>query len=805
MSNIGHDIRYAARSLRRSPGFTAAVVATLALGIGANAAVFSVVRHVLLDGLPYPEAGRIVTLSGLNATDAAVAISGPDVADWRTRSHSVTDVAAYPNPAFMGETTVLGGSSAARTAAIPVTRNFFAALATPAAHGRVFAQSEFTSGAARVAVVSDRFWRNQLSGRPIDGQRLTIYGEAFTVVGVMPPGFQYPARADIWFPNREDLAGLSRTAGNFSVIGRLGPGASVESAQREMNAVSAALKQQYGSEERLAGVRVTGLRESLVGSTRLPLLLLWGASAVLLILACTNIASSVLARGAGRTRELGVRTALGAGRGRIVQQLLLESVLLGAAGGLAALFTASLGVNTARAVAGGMVPRIESVVVDGWTLGVIGLLAVVSALGFGLLPAIRLSRHALAAALRSGDRGSAGSVHRRTWSALIGAQVAMVIVLLVGASLLLKSFAGVVDTDGGFRAERVLTITAAVPASKYPDTAAVVRLYAQALQQLRAIPGVRAAGLVNILPLAGRNLSGDVTIDGNSGPPQTTDYRVAADGFFGSLGIPLLAGRLFTPDDRDGAPDVAVVSESFARRVWPGESAIGKTIRSLANDSWVYGARPVTVVGVVGDVRNADLTRPPNPTVYVSFRQRPARVVDEAVFTVAASSPLDVIAPAVRERLRGLEAEMPIEMAPLAHQVAESVAPRRFPAVILGTFAGLALLLALVGVFGVVAYAASQRTREVGIRLALGGTPRGVRWAVMKSGVLAAAAGLAVGVAAALAASRVLASILYGISAADPITYVEVAVGVAAAVGLASYLPVLKATRVDPMEALRNE
>src|SRR6266581_2281689 len=561
MNTLLQDLRYAWRTLGKSPGFTAVVVATLALGIGVNTTIFSVIEGVLLRPLPYQDPERIVVLWEVTDAGGETHVSEPNFRDWRAQTHSFETMALHTSAAFGGATTVLGGREATRAHVTAVSTDFFSVFQVQPALGRAFATDEFRWG-ANVAIVSYGFWRDQLEGNPdLAALRVDVYGRPRQVVGVMPPAFRYPDETDIWGPLPPVEEG--RRAHNWRVVARLRPGVPLGAARTDVGRLAARLKQEYGGDTDAAGVRVTPLQEQLVGSMRRPLWLLLGAAGFVLLVVCTNLASTLLARGAGRQREFAIRESLGATRGRLIRQLLTEGALLTALGVGASLFLSH------------------------WLL-----------------------------------RG------------LVACEVSMAFVLLIGAGLLRRSFWRVLNQDPGFKNENVLAVGLAPPESKYPDEdkgKARSRYFQRVLDDLSALPGVTAVGLVNHPPLGGLSWSGDFEIEGRGPASGVADYRIASGGYFDALGIQVLRGHVF--DERDTGPgnDVAVIDRALAARYWPGEDPLGKRIRNLANDAWIYPGRWLSLIGVVEAVRHDALIAEPRPTVYVNFRQRPARLSSATV------------------------------------------------------------------------------------------------------------------------------------------------------------------------------
>lgn len=795
-----NDLRFAFRQLARQPGFTTVAVLTLALGIGVNTTIFSVIDGVLLRPLPYEDPDRIVVLWEVTERGGEIHVSAPNFRDWKEQARSFDAAAMHSSPDFGGPMTVLGGREATRAQVTGVTADFFPIFGVQPALGRTFAADEFEWG-IDVLVVSYRFWRNQLGGNPdLAALTVDVFGRPSRVIGVMPAAFRYPAETDLWGPLPPVDDG--RTAHNWQVIARLRPGVSVTMARTEMTQLAERLKQEHGGETDAVGVRVTPLLDQLVGPMRRPLWMLLGAAGLVLLVACTNLASTLLARGAGRQHELAVRESLGATRGRLARQLLTESTVLASLGALASLLLSQLLLDRLLAFMPRL-PRLDDVRIDGVVLAFTGSVAVLTAILFGLSPALRSSRFARRDALRSGSRGSAP--HRSgPWSLLVAGEVSLALVLLIGAGLLLRSFWEVLNQDPGFETANVLAVEVTPPESKYGEGEERGHYFQRVHDVLSTVPGVAAAGLVNHPPLGGQSWNGDFEIEGRGPGSGTADYRIAGGAYFDALGIRVLRGRTFDEREAASGEDVAVIDRTLAERYWPGEDPVGRRIRDLANDRWIYPARWLTVIGVVEPVRHDALTVEPRPTVYVDYRQRPARLAT-ATFVLRAAMPPDALVGPVRERIRALDPDVPAEFSTMERVVGNSVSDRRFTMLVLVGFAALALLLAAVGIYGVVSYAVQRRTREMGIRLALGAAPPALLGTVFGNSMRVVAAGALLGAAGALALTRLLQSMLYGIRPLDPLVLGTATVLLTGVAGLATYIPARRATSIDPVEALRHE
>jgi putative ABC transport system permease protein len=798
-SELTQDLRYAARWLVREPGFTVLAIVTLALGIGATAAAFALVNGVLLSPLPYPDADRLVAVHEVSEGGSDMPVAWPNFEDWRTRARQV-DIAAhghaYPE-------TVLGGAEPTRPVASAVSSGFFRVMGVAPALGRTFVPEELVPGGRPAVVVSDGFWRRQLGGeRDLSRLVLNVHGVSAQVVGVMPQGFSHPQGAELWYPIEPLAAGMtSRTAHNFRVTGRLAAGVGAAAAQAELTGIMRKIREREPDVD-AAGVSVYGLHEQSVGESRRALLILLAASGFVLLVACANLAGALLARAARRGRELAVRASLGAARQRLIRQLLTESLLLAGLGAIAGLLLAHVLVDAVRLLAPDAVPRLGEVRLDARVLMFTTFVTVATALAFGTAPALRATSVPPCRALAESGRSTASPRQRRVWSALVGGEVALALLLLVGAGLLIRSFWNVVNVDPGFDADGVVAVTVSLPQAKYVDEARVA-FYDRSLEVIRALPGVEAAALTRTLPLVGLDPSGTFEIEGAEPRRGNAQYRVVSADYFATMRMPLLSGRAFTAADRAGAPEVVIINQRLAERYFPDSDPIGSRITTMGMDQPGMGTY-VTIVGVVGDVHSGSLTAPPPPAYYLPHAQRWARL-PEASLVVRAAGSTRAIAPSVRARINGVDPDVPIDVSTLRARIGESIADRRFVLLLLGSFAGVALLLAAVGIYAVVAFAVAQRSQEIGIRVALGAEARRVVWVVSRSTVAGIAVGIAVGLAGAFVLTRLLASLLYEVGTVDVPTFAAVAALLAAVAWLAVLVPARRAARVDPLSALRGE
>ncbi|HSR41903.1 MAG TPA: ABC transporter permease, partial [Longimicrobiales bacterium] len=796
------DLRFALRGLRRTPGPTLVAVLTLAVGIGATTAMFSVVHGVLLRPLPYPEPHRLVSAWEVSPSGVLLPGSYANFADWRQGSGALEALAAYTPPSPV---TVLVRGGGVRASFTRVSADFFRVAGVDPARGRIPTPEEHRAGGPPLAVVGHAFWRDELGG-PDDlaGTTVSLLGTAYEVVGVMPPGFDLPDAPDVWVSLDRAVPWTVRGNHVVHVLGRLAPGATEESAGAELHAIHQGIRAAHADEVETVGVRVRSYRDEVVGDTRGALTMLLAAAAFLLLVACTNVAGAQLARGAGRRRELAVRASLGAGRGRLVRQLLAESLVVAALGGLAGVGIARLLLALALAVDPVAVPRFGEVGVDGPVLLFAAAAVVATALASGLLPALHLTGSRLAGALRSGGRAGVDRRAVFTGRALMAGEVALALVLLAGAGLTVRSLSSILSTDGGFRTAGVLIGQVHFPAEHYATAGEGVDFLDALLGALRARPAVAEAGLGLLLPVRGSgNVGGPVTLEDGTLTDAVFQYRVADAGLFRTLEVPLVRGRLFQATDGPDDPHVALVDEAMADRLWPGEDPLGRRFNAGGMDP--FPDQWLTVVGVVGEVRNWSQEPGANPTYYVHYRQRPTFLAVFGGILVARGPDADAVGPLLREVTRSLDPDVPVRVASLTSRIAGSAADRRFTAFVLAAFGLVALLLAAVGVYGVVACSVARRTREIGIRVALGAAPERVRRRVVGEALSVVGVGAVAGVMAALALSRLLAGLLHGVGPLDPLTHGAAAAVLLGATALASWIPARRGTRVDPTVALRAE
>jgi putative ABC transport system permease protein len=811
MRTLLKDVRYAARTVVRQPGFAAVAVLTLALGIGANTAIFSVIDAALLRSLPYRDPERLVHLweTKRSRDFEQREASYPDLLDWRAQGGEVFEgLAGYrPQPVTLADT---GEATRARGAA--VTSNFFDLLGVGAAAGRTFVAGEDGLEARPVTVISHGLWRRRFGGdASVVGKEITLDGEAFTVVGVLPADFHFArlGDAEVWTPLAPTPDAASRRYMHWiQVIGRLKDGASLEAAGAHLATVASRIERDDPGAHAGVGLRAVRLQEEFVGPVRPVLFVLLGAVGFVLLIACTNVANLLLARSAARQKEVAIRSALGASRWRVVRQLLTESVLLSLLGGAAGLVLALWGVDLlVAAIPAGQLaqmPYLRSLSLNRDVLLFAMGLSLLTGVLFGLTPALSASRTDLQGALKESGRSTVSRGSRRLRDLLVVAEVALALVLLVGAGLLMKSLVVMLRVDPGFDTRNLLTMRVALPPARYNEDGKAARFYEEMLRRVNAVPGVRGAAMTSNLPLAGDGGTGTPQVVGRPVPASElteAHLRTVSANYFEVMGVPLVKGRPFAERDDATAPPVLLVNKTFAERVFPGEEAVGRRVTFRFT-----GGRQFEVVGLVGDEKVTSLDARTTPVIYFHTRQGPDSSAALVVRTEA-SDPL-ALAAGVRAEVRALDPEVPVfAVQTLEQMVAGSRAAfmRRYPAYLTGVFACVALLLALVGIYGVVSYAVTQRTHEIALRVALGARRGDVLRLVLGHGLLLALGGIALGAAGALALTRLISGLLFGVSAADPVVYGLVALLLAAVALLACLVPARRATKVDPMVALRYE
>ncbi|HEY2294100.1 MAG TPA: ABC transporter permease [Thermoanaerobaculia bacterium] len=800
MSDLLQDIRYGLRRLWKAPGFTLAVVLVLALGIGATTAIFSVIDAALLRPLPYPEAGRLVAVYGPGQNP----FSFPQYLDWKRDTEVFADLGVYWRTTYAltgaGEPEMLqvGRMSASVPRMLGVVPRV----------GRLFTPAEDLPGTERVVMLSEALWRRRFGGDPrILGRSLTLGEQPYTVIGIIPPGRRSTVptalaaaqKLDLWMNLRLDAEkNAPRDMQFLDVLGRLRPGLGLAQAEERTVPFARGLKEAVGTDQ---DVSLLPLERLVTGNARPLLIALAGAVAMVLLIACTNVANLLLARAAVRRREIAVRAALGAARGRLVRQLLVESLLLALVGGGAGVLVAWAGVAGLRVLGPGSVPRLAETTVDAKILGFALALSLVTGLLFGLLPALRASRTDLAEVMKEGTRGSAGGPAReRLRGTLIVAEVALSFALLIGAGLLLRSLDQLLAVNKGFDAERVISSYLLLPPSSYPQGHQQAAFFREVRERVQALPGVQAAALVSDIPLGGGS-NGGIAIEGREyprGKEPFAEKRVASPGYFETLRIPLLAGRVFSERDVAGAPPVVVVNQALARSYFPGESPLGKHVDFRWDTKGVQ-----EIVGVVGDVREQALHEPARPAIYIPYAQRPA---EWAYLLVRTTGDPNGIVPSLRRVVAALDHNIPVaDVRTLEDVVAAGLAARRLGMALFGVFSVLSLVLAALGLYAVISYMVVQRRQEIGIRMALGAQARQVMRSVLGRGLALIAIGVLCGALAALWLGRFLAGLVFGVGTTDPITFGTVALLLAVTALVASMVPALRAARLDPASVLRSE
>jgi len=798
MTGLTSDLRHAARTLARRPGFAVVAVVTLGLGIGANTALFSVVDAALLRPLPFADASRLVyvreTQPELDDAPASVA----DFLDWARDAKSFSAVGA----SRFQWLTLTGRGAPERLQGSAVSASLLSLLGVAPEEGRLFSPSDETAGADRTVILAERVWRRL--GRPRVGELLRLNGEPRTVAGVLPATFDYPQQTDLWIPlalSPEERA--NRATHGIQVVGRLAPGATLARAQSEMDAIEARLAKSHAETNEGHGVRLVLLRDELFGRLRGTLVVLLGAVAFVLLLACANLANLLLARNATRAREMAVRAALGAHRGRLVRQLLTESGLLAAAGAVLAVVVAEWGIDLLEAWRPWQLGAGSEARLDGRVLLFTAGAAFATSLLFGLVPALSLSGSRLTHALASSGRTTSGPGRGRARAVLAVAQVAIALGLLIGAGLMVRSAERLGRVDPGFEASHVLTVRVTLPTSRYPGDGELARFADETVARLSVLPGVTAAAAANSPPMYGESTSGNFVVEGRAESPTASSplamFRIVTSGYLHTMGIPLKAGREFSAADRADSVPVALVSEDLAKKLWPGVSPLGKRVKI----DWGTDRAFREIVGVAGSVRGERLDRPPMAEIYMPFSQHPVAGVN---LLVATSLPAKSTLESVRRAVWSIDPDLPVpRLLPVRELVTRSIAQRAFSTRLLTAFGAVALLLASLGIYGVLSQLVSERRREIGIRLTLGAQRRDIFRLVAGRGARLTAVGIGIGIAGALVLTKTLEALLYDVSPTDPVTFAALTAVMAAVSFGASALPARRATRVDPMVTLRSE
>ena len=825
MESLFQDIRYALRQLRKNAGFTAVAVLTLALGIGATTAIFSVVYGVLLRRLPYADASRIMAIFEVNTKGTWSRLADPNFDDFRDQSHSFQAIAKYS----ANIASVSGGSQPTRSTVVSASPDFFKVFRVQPFIGRDFSAADARHGAAPTVLVSYGYWKEELgSSLDLSSFHLKVDNTIFSVVGVLPEGFQFPQDAALWVPADLDGENPSRTSHNYSAIGRLRDGITIEQANGDISLIARRIHEsssEQGDYLLKDGI-VVPLQESITGATRPALLVLLGAVGFLLLVACANVANLLLAQASARQRELAVRTALGAARHRLVRQILTEAFLLSLLSGGLGILGAFLGVNGLITLAPADLPRLDSVSISVPVLGFALLLCSAVAVGLGAFTAMRATSGNLRDALGEGGRSQAGSQgSQRIGRGIASAQIAITLVLVVGAGLLGRSLMKVLEVNPGFRVEKIVTMDVSLPWTEGNDQKGKTReaiFFSSLIDRLKQIPGVGKVGATSGLPMDGGLPDGMFLLMTQDEVPKSTDspdsisrqldilgaqkerignadFCVATEGYFQALAIPLLRGRLFDERDWVDSAHAAVITDSLARERWPGQDPIGHTIEFGNMDG---DLRLLTIVGVVGDVHEYGLDAPPHPTVYVNLFQRPRSAI---TVTMLSDANPQMVTSAARGILHDLNPEIPPRFRTFSQVYSDSLGSRRFNLILLGFFGIVALLLATTGVFGVFAYSVSRRTREIGVRVALGARSTDVLAMILGQGLRTVLTGVLIGVAGSLALTRAVGSLLFGVTPTDPLTLAAAILLLVAAALLACYIPARRAADVDPIVALRYE
>jgi len=822
MNTLWQDLRYGARLLLKQPGFTLIALLTLALGIGANTAIFSVVNAVLLRPLPYAEPDRLAFIYD-SAPGFGIPKFGLMEAEFlrlRDQARALERVSLYTSTTL----TLTGAGEPERVPSGTASGDFFTALGVPITLGRSFKLEEEPQGQGNVVILSHGFWRRKFAANPgVVGQALTLDGRSYTIVGVLPPSFKSPLElqseqaVELWVPPGYNPANPC-CSHDLSVVARLRGGQTLAQAQAETSTIMVGVRKDYPGGYPKDGSKrtiVKPLQQEIVGELRRALWVLLAAVFFVLLIACANVANLLLARSESRQKEIAIRAALGAGRARIIRQLLVESLLLAVIGGVLGLLLASWGLGLLPVLGSEKIPRLQEIALDRWVLGFTLLMSLLTGAVFGLAPAFQAVKFDLQTALKEGGRTSASPKGRsRLRGALVVAEVALSLMLLVGAGLLIRSFWRLQQVDTGFRAERVLTMRLFPPASTYPNDRQVAAFYETLLQRVQSLPGVRDAAVAEGVPLGDRSGGTVMQTEGQPfemNPLNSAGWRVVSPSYFRTLGVRLLRGRFLEDSDQEQATPVAVVNETLARAHWPNEDPLGRRIRLLNRAPERATTVFLTVVGVAADAKNDGLTEAPRQEVYVPLSQRAAAIDGmgfERQMSLAVRTSVEPmnLANAIRQEVWALDRNIPITNVRTMEQILAAVTVQpRFNTILLGIFATVALILSGVGIYGVLSYSVTQRTHEIGIRIALGARPGDVLKLVVRQGMILTLFGIVIGLAASFALTRLMAGLLYDVSATDPATFALIALLLAAVALLACYLPARRATKVDPLVALRYE
>ena len=802
METLLRDVRYGVRTLFKNRGFTVVAILALALGIGANTAIFSVVNAVLLRPLPFEQPDQLVMVweKRMQLGRIRNTVSPPDFNDWRAQNHVFEDMAAFTGQGFN-----LGASTQPeRIQGAAISPSLFPILRAKPSLGRFFGSDEDKPASEPVVVIGSGLWQRSFASDPdIVGKTIKLNDKDHTVLGVMPAGFTFPnRRSEVWVPLKLAPEDANNRGGHsLTVVARMKPGVTLQEARVEMDSIAAQLEQQYPNPNTGHGANVFPLYEEVVTGTRPALLVLLGAAGFVLLIACANVANLLFARSAARTREIAIRSALGAKRSRIIRQLLTESVLLALTGGIIGVLLALWGLDLLLAIGENSIPRVKEIKLDSWALGFSLVISIATGLLFGLVPALQVSKPDMNEALKEGSRSASGSIRRnKIRSLFVIAEVAICLVLLIGAGLMIKSFARLLGVSPGFNPDNVLSMNVALSGSRYGGPEQVAGFYKRSLDRLSEVPGVESAAATSGLPLAGGLGSRYFRIDGR--PPQpagqgfNANINLTTPGYFHTMNIPFIDGRDFDEREAIKTPDSVIVNQEMAHRYWPDENPIGQRL-AIGDGPWR------TVVGVVGNVKQSGLDIETRPEMFWPYYQSP---VPFTTFVVRTSGDPEAATSSVRAAMQEIDKDLPLYGIKTVNEViSDSVAPRRLNMLLLGIFAGLAMVLAAVGIYGVISYSVSQRTREIGIRMALGASRTSVLKLVVGEGMILALNGVAIGVVASYFLTRLLGSLLFGVSTTDPFTFVAISLLLTGVSIVASLIPARRATRVDPMVALRYE
>jgi putative ABC transport system permease protein len=810
MNTLWQDLRYGIRMLRKSPMVTLVAVVSLALGIGANTVIFSVVNAILLKSLPYPDPERIVLVWGDTPGEGKHRnqVSATDVDDWRQQNGVFEDIATYAG--WSG--TLLGEGEPERVYGIQVGDGYFSIMKAAPILGRTFLPEEQEEGKDSVVVLGYGLWQRRFGGDPtVVGQKINLSGRPHTVVGVMPADFQslpnslVDPRGEFYRPVAEPRDENERSSRHLRAIARLRPGVALAAAQAEMQVIASRLEQQHPRDNTGYGVRLASLPEDTVGGLRATLLTLFGAVAFVLLIACANVGNLLMVRAASRQKEIAIRRALGAARFRLARQFLTESVLLAIAGGGLGLLLALWGTSLVETIGSKVTPLLAHIKIDARVLGFTFAIAVLTGLVFGLAPALQASNPDLNETLKEGGRNSgAGASRNRLRGALVVGEVAMALVLLIAAGLLIRSVMRLRDVNPGFNTENQLTMSLVLPREKYPKPPQWPAFYDQLAERLESLPGVESAGFTSVLPFSGNFDGRALAVEDHPKPRGeeiSVDLYVATPGYLRTMSIGLLQGRMFAAQDAETMPPVALINETMARELWPGQDPLGKRIKFPGSEKNPQPWR--AVIGVVGDVKQYGLDKKEPMQIYLPEAQYPRSYSTLVVHT---STDPKAMTAAVRGEILALDKDQAVyNLVTMEQLLADSIALRRFSMVLLMIFAGVALTLAGVGIYGVISYSVTQRTHEIGVRLALGASRRDIIRLVVRQGMAMTLSGVGIGLAATFALTRVMESLLFGVSATDPATFIVIAITLTAVALVACFVPARRATRVDPMVALRYE